>query len=173
MDLATADIGAFSATTANNAATVSLWVYGNPATQPKNNVNFGFYDPGGARQLQTHLPWGNGRIYWDVGGGHTNGVHRIDKHEPNPANYRGTWNHYAFVKNGIGLNSSKIYQNGALWHQGQTSASIGQIVKAHTGIEAGGANGYDGYIDDFAVWDQELSGSDISNLASGTASPGD
>lgn len=169
VNLPTAGIGAFNSTATNNAATVSLWVYGNAAAQPQQNVNFAFYDASNLRQLQTHLPWSNQVIYWDVGGG-SGGANRISKLESDSTKWEGQWNHYAFVKNG---NTSKIYQNGGIvpWHQGTTTASLGQIVTAHLGIEPGGANGYDGWIDDFAIWDEELSATDIDNLATGAASP--
>ena len=124
--IANAATGAFDSITANNAATVSLWIFGN-GDQPKSDTAFGFYDTGNLRQLQSHLPWGNAAatVYFDVGGGATAGVNRIQKDEPTATNYKGQWNQYTFIKDG---GQSRIYQNGALWHSGATSASIGSIL---------------------------------------------
>lgn len=161
--------GALASITANNAATVSLWVYGD-ASQPQSDTAFSFDNGAGSRQLQTHLPWGDRTIYWDVGGGSAGGVHRINKTENDAAKWRGQWNHYAFVKNGT---DSKIYRNGQLWHSGTTSASIGQIVRGAIGARADGGESYGGLIDDFALFDVELTTGQIADLAGGALSPAD
>ena len=168
VQIGNAATGAFDSVTTNNAATISLWVNG-ALSNPHQNTNFGFYDNSNARQLQAHLPWSNSTIYWDVAGGVSGGVHRIQKTESDPTKWEGGWNHYVFTKSGT---SSKIYQNGALWHSGTTSASIGSITKAFIGTGVAGGNPYAGQIDDFAIWDEELSSGDINAIFTGAMTPG-
>jgi autotransporter-associated beta strand protein len=151
--------------TTNNEATISLWIYG-AAAQPQNDTAFSWYD-GGTRKLQTHIPWGNQNIYWDVGGCCGGNV-RINKAEPDPSKYRGQWNHYVFIKEGTTGQSSRIYQNGVLWHWGTTSGSIGTITSAVIGAEnTSGGNNYNGLIDDFAIWDRPLTDTEIMDLWNG------
>ena len=158
--------GALDSITANNAATVSLWIYG--TDQPRNDYAFGFDDNSGNRQMSAHVPWSDRVIYWDVGGGATGGVHRINQSETDNSKWSGQWNHYAFVKNGT---TSKIYQNGQLWHSGTTTASISQVVRGTIGARWDGIESYGGRIDDFAIFDVELSPAQIANLADGILSP--
>lgn len=154
--------GAFDSLTANNAGTISLWVFG--SGQPVNDTAFGLYDAGNNRQFQAHVPWGDGTIYFDVGGGATTGTHRISKAEGNAANYEGQWNHYIFVKDG---GQSRIYQNGSLWHSGATTAAIGSITQAFIGSEHSLTHSYGGQIDEFSVFDRALTGQEIQRLTSG------
>ena len=163
--IANAATGAFGTIAANNAATVSLWIFGN-ASQPESDIAFGFFDSSNLRQLQSHLPWGDASatIYFDVGGGAAAGVNRIQKVEPTAANYEGQWNHYTFVKDG---GQSRIYQNGTLWHSGATSASMGTITQAFIGAGLASANSYSGQIDEFAIFDTALSAQNIALLAEG------
>jgi hypothetical protein len=162
--------GALDALAATNEATVSLWIYGEPTSQPTNDTTFEFAD-GSARQLLAHTPYTDQRIYWDVGGGHTDGVHRIHKLETDSTKWEGQWNHYAFVKDG---GQSRIYQNGQLWHSGATTASLGQSVRGRIGAPVTlSGRSYGGMIDDFAIYDEALPDADIAALADGTASPAD
>lgn len=164
--------GAWGSITTNNQATVSLWIYG--TDQPKNDTAFSFREPGGPgdeRRLQTHIPWGNQNIYWDTGGC-CSGQYRINKAENDSTKWQGQWNHYVFVKDGTTGASSRIYQNGKLWHSGTTSASIGAIAEAAIGAESSaGGNSYGGLIDDFAVWDEALPDHTIRALAARAMKP--
>jgi len=161
--LYTAASGAFDSLTANNTATIALWVLGH-GSQPQGDTLFGFYNSTNARMLQAHIPWSDRNIYWDTGGCCSVGVHRIFKNEPDETKWKGQWNHYVFVKDG---NQSRIYQNGELWHSGSTSASIGQIVHGTIGSRNDGGESYAGMMDDFAVWDTALPENWIQGLASG------
>ena len=165
VSLPTAASDAFNSVVVNNAASISLWTYGGTQLGSANCTAFGFYNSGNGRELQSHLPWGGGTIYWDVGGGATGGVNRINKNESDSSTYKGQWNHYVFTKNGTGANSSKIYQNGSLWLQGQTTASLHAITSAFIGSEIGGNNAHAGLVDNFAIWDRELSVAEIGVLA--------
>ncbi|MBK7752431.1 MAG: hypothetical protein IPI41_07430 [Flavobacteriales bacterium] len=80
-----------------------------------NSTIFEAVDAQDRRILNVHLPWSDGRVYWDAGndGG---GFDRIDK-ATTPAEAEGQWNHWAFMKN-TATGQMKIYLNGVLWHSG-------------------------------------------------------
>ncbi len=161
--------GAFDGMTANDALTVSLWVYG-AADMPANNFAFyGAADTGFAsRVIDAHLPWSDQTIYWDTAGCCDPGQTRISVLEPDSTKWRGQWNHYAFVKNGA---MKEIWQNGTLLHASvNTSAMTAMRSFVIGAMNATGATGYRGRIDDFAVWDTALTGAQIGALATG-ASP--
>lgn len=78
--------------------TISLWHRNDGLASASSfyGVSESHYD---RRGIQAHIPWKDGRVYWD-----TSGKERI---ELDPADhfqgwdwYDGTWHHYAFVKNG-------------------------------------------------------------------------
>lgn len=166
----TAASGAFDAITQRNALTISLWTFGAP-TQPA--AGFIFYagqdsSGGGLRVLGAHLPWSDGVFYWDTAGCCDFGRHRIYIGEPDPANYRGRWNHFALVKNG---DRKEIWSNGSLLHYGTNVEAMMNFRSFYLGAaNSVGAGGYDGSVDDYALFDGALSESQIVALASG-ASP--
>ncbi len=127
---------------------------GNPE-QPQNDGVFEARDADGNRVLNTHLPWSNGRIYWDAG--NETGYDRIEKDADNPEQYKGKWNHWALTKN-AGTGEMKIYFNGELWHNGTgLTKNIGSIDTIVIGRGLWNANNfYDGKVDEFRVWSKEL-----------------
>jgi hypothetical protein len=161
--------GAFDSAVANNAITISLWLFGS-AAQPDNDVVFwgsSNADGTGTRSLNAHVPWGDAVVYWDTSGC-CDGTQRISKPEPDPNRWRGRWNHYVFIKDGP---TKSIWQNGALFHEGQNTARLTAIRGLFIGCAVrSGEWGYGGRIDDFAIWDRALSAAEIRGLAAG-ASP--
>ncbi len=158
------DIPSQTVATLNNEITVSLWVYGNEAMQPQNDMLIEAVDENGQRQLCIHYPWGNGSIYWDAGNDGT-GYDRIDK-AATETEYKGRWNHVAFTKNAL-TGSMKIYINGVLWHSGTGKTKPVQNISTFIlGCNVNKENNYsyDGYIDDFSIWNKELSVSEIQQL---------
>lgn len=144
--------------------TVCCWTYGDPDIQPQNDYLFEAYGQDGERQMNVHFPWSNGNIYWDCGndgGGYDRIYTAAAEHE-----YEGKWNHMAFVKNTT-TGSMKIYINGSLWHSetGKTK-NIENISSFYIGGSANPSidRAYDGYIDDFSVWNKELSEEQIQEL---------
>ncbi|HMC98373.1 MAG TPA: LamG-like jellyroll fold domain-containing protein, partial [Flavobacteriales bacterium] len=95
-----------------SAITVMFRVKGD-AVLPVNATIFEAVDALDRRILNVHLPWGNGRVYWDAGSDGSN-YDRIDK-AATTAETEGQWNHWAFVKN-VATGQMKIYLNGVLWH---------------------------------------------------------
>jgi hypothetical protein len=142
---------AFEALT--DEVTVTLWVKGDPGVQPANQYCFEGRNASNQRVINSHLPWGNGRVYWDAG--QSGGYDRIDK-QAAPNQYAGGWNHWAFTKNAT-EGSMHIYLNGELWHSGtglnRTMEGITQFV---IGSAAAISNFYNGAIDDFMVFKRAL-----------------
>ena len=143
--------------------TICLWQYGDSAVQPKNNSIFeGARN--GVRILNSHLPWGNGIVFWDAGA--SSGFDRVQK-QANEDEYEGKWNHWAFTKNSK-TGSMKMYLNGALWHSDTAKTrSIGRIEDFKIGSMRNGTNGYDGMVDEFLVYNCELSAAEIKNIYDG------
>ena len=165
-----ASAGAFDSITRNNAVAISAWVYG-AASQPAPTYLFfaGSETNGsGIRVLDAHLPWSDSIIYWDTAGCCDPGRQRIFTGEPNPAKWRGQWNHYVLQKSG---DRKEIWQNGVLLHSGTNTDAMMNLRSFYIGASNGaGTGGYQGLIDDFAIWDSALDAAQIAALAGG-ASP--
>ncbi len=95
-----------------NEITIAFWTYGNKDILPANTtVLYGYDTNPGTRDLNIHLPWSNGSVFFDCG--FSGGYDRISK-MANDNDYSGKWNHWAFSKN-ASTGSMKIYLNGSLW----------------------------------------------------------
>lgn len=141
--------------TLSTEVTVSLWQYGDTARQPQSDYAFEGYNANNQRVLNSHLPWGNGQVYWDAGQ-EGNGYDRIFT-SFQPQDYEGQWNHWAFTKN-TATGEMKMYLNGQLVHSGTGKTRLmSGITRFNIGSRVPNAGGaYDGYIDEFRVWDKEL-----------------
>lgn len=144
-----------------NEITIAFWANGNEKVLPANNSIFYAEDKNNNRQLNVHLPWSNARVYWDCGGDAT-GYDRIDK-ATSTSEYKGKWNHWAFTKN-VNSGSMKIYLNGQLWHSSTGKTKPIFIDQFVIGSDITNNSPYYGLIDDFTVWDIELSQQDINKL---------
>ena len=141
--------------------TVAFWAYGTQAYQPMDGTCFEAVDSLGNRVLNTHLPWSDSNIYWDAG--NNAGYDRINK--AGVANeIEGQWNYWAFTKN-AGTGIMNIYLNGNLWHTGTAKIKRMQnIKKFRIGKgNSGGSQTYEGSMDDFAVFNAELSQATIQS----------
>jgi len=155
------DIPANVFSTIDSFITISFWQFGDPAIQPQSDYVFEAYDSDENRVLNSHLPWGNSRVYWDAGNDGAS-FDRIDK-QANGSEYMGQWNHWAFTKDIIS-GQMRIYLNGALFNLGAAKTKeMAGIVKFKIGSNGSGTNSYDGFIDEFRVWDVALSQNTIIN----------
>lgn len=158
----------FAGAVASDEITISLWLYGH-AAQGATAQSSIFWagsqaDGGGVRALNAHVPWTDRVIYFDTAGCCEPGVTRIQVADPDPAHWRGSWNHYVFVKRrGV----KEIYRNGELIHAAANTEPLGVIRSFWIGT---GSASYQGLIDDFAVWEIALDPGQIGALAAG-ASP--
>jgi len=165
-----ASTGAFDAITQQNAVAISAWIFGAPSQPAPAFLFLAGSDSsgGGIRVLDAHLPWSDSVIYWDTAGCCDPGRQRISFGEPNPARWRGQWNHYVLQKNG---DWKEIWQNGALLHSAINTDPMMNLRSLYIGAyTATGAQGYQGLIDDFAIWDSALQPAQVAALAGG-ASP--
>ena len=146
--------------TLDEQVTVSFWLKGDEDIQPQNSTTFEGVNASNQRVLNSHTPWGNGRIYWDAG--QEGGYDRIDK-QASEDEYEGIWNHFAFTKN-TATGIMKIYLNGEEWHSGtDKDNSMAGIVDFSVGAAAGWGNFYNGFMDEFQVWNVELDEATIAD----------
>lgn len=149
--------------TINNEISISFWQYGD-ATLPQDNSAFEAVDSLGQRVLNVHLPWSNGRVYWDAGSV-SNSYDRIDQATASQSQYKEKWNHWAFTKNAT-TGNMKIYLNGDLFQSGTGKVKpintirdfvIGQTLTF-------GPRYYTAFLDEFMIWDKELSQQQIKDI---------
>ena len=146
----------------SDAMTITFRSFGAPQL-PLNTSLLEAVNANGQRVFNIHLPWSNGRVYWDAG---TDGsaYDRIDR-DATEAEYEGQWTDWAFVKN-TATGSMKIYRNGLLWHSG--SGKIKPIVGAvrfRIGADANGNNPWAGLLDELNLFSTEVSATDIAAWA--------
>ncbi len=139
--------------------TIAFWQYGDKVKMPQNSYAFEGINAKGQRVVNSHLPWSNGQVYWDAG--NTGGSYdRISKQATNPQ-FMGEWNYWAFTKNAT-TGVMRIYLNGDLWHEGTAmTREFDEIDIFKIASNANGFGRYDGSIDNFSVWNRELSSLEI------------
>lgn len=156
--------GAFDRAVANNAITISLWIWGGPQ-QPAPQMLFwagSNTDGGGIRSLNVHLPWSDSVIYWDTGCCDPS-TQRVSVSEPDSTLWKGRWNHYAFVKRGT---TKQIWQNGKLLLEGTNTDPLAPIRSFYLGaMTATGSSGYQGLVDEVSIWDSALRPEQIQALS--------
>jgi hypothetical protein len=152
------DLPADPMSTISEEITISFWSNGNAEIQPAHNSIFHAVDDHNRRQVNLHLPWGNGSIYWDCGNDGS-GYDRINK-AANPDEYEGNWSHWAVTKNAT-TGDMKIYLNGALWHSGTDKTRLIDIYDFILGTSGNLNRSYFGKMDEVRVWDTELTEQDI------------
>lgn len=138
--------------------TISLWQKGDDV-MPLNTTIFEGRDQNNQRQVNVHLPWSNGQVYWDCG--NIGGYDRINK-QANASDFKNEWNHWAFTKN-TATGSMKIYLNGNLWHSGTGKTKPIDLQELNIGGGIVSSVPYFGKIDEFRVWNKELSSTEIKN----------
>ncbi len=143
----------------SDAVTITFRTFGAPEL-PMNTSLLEAVGANGQRILNIHLPWSNGRIYWDAGSDGS-AYDRIDK-QANEAEFEGGWTDWAFVKNAA-TGSMKIYKNGALWFSGTGKTKpLGGIIRMRVGSDANGGNPYPGMIDGLNIFSTEVSAATIA-----------
>ena len=139
----------------NNEVTIAFWCFGDPNILPADTYLCEGQDADNRRQLNVHLPWSNGSVYWDAGDDGS-GYDRIFK-QANPQDYKGRWNHWAFTKDAV-AGEMKIFLNGQLWHSGTGLTKPMSNIDKFTIGDRGQLNGgrYYGSVDEFQVWNVAL-----------------
>lgn len=161
----------------NKQITISMWQYGKSAgrfPQDDNPLSAWNHDK---RILSIHLPWKDGKVYWEAGNGWVprrprvrGEVIRSDRlFKPAKAEeYQGRWNHWVFIKN-ADTGEMKMYLNGTLWCSGfDKTQRISGATLFNIGFYPAGnhLNGYEGFLDDMAIFDHALSKNEVAQLYS-------
>lgn len=155
-------VPATALSTLSDELTISFWCYGTPEAQPMNNYTLEGRDANGNRVVNVHLPWGNGEVYWDCGNSGTNGYDRVNA-AATTDQYEGQWNHWAFTKNAT-TGDMVVYVNGTVFASGTGKT---RVMSPITTFKIGGnasnelSGNYEGKMDEFRIWDKELSQSEI------------
>lgn len=144
----------------SNEITIAFWSWGDAKQMPRAHNTMEAYDSLGRRVVNIHLPWDNGTVYWDCGYNPADGaVDRIEK-AALVDQYEGQWNHWAFTKSASGI--MRIYVNGKLFHEGNgKTRSMAGITRFWIG--SGGSASYEGFLDEFQVWNKALDSATISS----------
>jgi len=138
----------------SDEVTIAFWSFGN-YTLPANTYIFEGVDQANRRQVNVHLPWSNGQVYWDCGNNGSN-YDRINL-SVDPSDYKNKWTHWAFTKN-TNTGVMNIYLNGELFHTGSDKYHPIDIQRFVLGASAGATpTPFPGSVDDFKVWSKELS----------------
>jgi len=115
----------------------------------------------GDRGFQAHTPWSNGTIYFDQSGCCASPAQRLTAQGV----ATGVWQHFVFQRDAGG--NMEIWVDGAL----AASSAGAEPLDAFEGIITLGSegvtnnNGFDGLIDDFAVFDRMLTPSEIQQFS--------
>lgn len=139
--------------------TISFWANGDASALPANTSIIEGQDSLGQRIVNIHFPWSNERHYWDAGEG--NGYDRIDQ-AASSGEFENEWHHWAFTKNQT-TGVMNIYKDGALWLSGASkNRLVGEVNKLVLGANRAEGNNWSGKMDEFRIWDVELSETDIA-----------
>jgi len=137
----------------SDKVTLEFWLKGDESI-PYNTTVFEGVNADEQRELNTHIPWSNSRVYWDAG--NDGGYDRIDELASESA-LEQEWNHWAFVKNAT-EGTMEIILNGTVWHSGIDKDNlIGEIKRMFLGASAWNTNNYIGQIENFRIWNTNLS----------------
>lgn len=143
-----------------NEITIGFWSYGTAHYQPVNNSILEVNNKNDEREINIHLPWSNGGIYFDCG--NENGSYdRIEK-AAGVNDYERQWVHWTFTKNAT-TGIMNIYRNGSLWlsGSGKTKPIDCDIMKLGEAVASN--NTYFGRIREFSIWNKELDSLNIQS----------
>ena len=136
----------FGAIIPNSEITIEFW---QKADAVRSQSSFGFLGSGPNNRFQAHVPWSDGRVYWDFGNIATTG--RLS-YLP-PQSVIGSWQHFAFAGSQAGQ-FRRIFRNGQLEasDNGPTAFVSGNWDFAIGSFSESQAIFFQGSIDEFRVW---------------------
>lgn len=151
-----------SVATTRNALAVSFWQYdiGDGAGGNTGSTTFSVLNSLGVRGFHAHTPWSNGIVYLDNNG--TSGA-AVRLQETPSASLLDSWHHIVMQVSG---GTKQIWIDGVLL-AGQTSgvSAIADLTTDfYLGTDPGTAQGFAGRIDEFAIYADPLSESQIVEL---------
>ncbi len=142
--------------------TISFWCYGDENMMPMNSYAFEGRDAAGNRVVNAHLPWSNSEVYWDAGNSGGGSYDRVNA-LANFSDFAGQWNHWAFVKD-VSTGVLTAYLNGVqfMTEPGNFRTMAG-IENFRIASQATGTGRYEGFIDEFRIWDAALTQTEIQD----------
>lgn len=152
----------------SNQVSVAFWCYGNPAKLPANTSMFEALDASNNRQMNLHLPWSDGSIYWDCGNDGT-GYDRINK-AASTSEIEGQWNFWTLTKNAT-TGVMNIFLNGSLWLTGTGKTKPISINRMNIGRSVANNYVYYGGLDEFSLWNAALDSAAIREIMYQSISP--
>ena len=154
----------------DDMVTVAFWarMRGDVADDVDSTEFFEALDSSGRRVFLTHLPWNDGIVYWDCGytGPSTWQADSLTYNWGATSHKDSTqWHHWAFTKK-ISTGQMRIYLDGTdVANSTGNTAVITNVNSSKIGSNAGGNNYFwSGNVSDFAIWNTELSASDVATL---------
>jgi hypothetical protein len=141
-----------------NEISLVFWNFGK--TQQQSSIIAG--STGSAQDLNIHLPWSDGNVYWDCGSPFNRISFNIS------AIYLG-WRHWVFTHN-ANTGIKRIYNNGVeVSSGGAQTSSIPTLTSLRLGEYFTGSNyGHNGDIGLFSSYNREISATEISQLYNAT-----
>uniref|UniRef100_UPI003563C924 carbohydrate-binding protein n=1 Tax=Pontiella sp. TaxID=2837462 RepID=UPI003563C924 len=148
----------------SNELTVAFWCYGDPSLPNEMNA----FSGGAGRELNCHFPWSGGGTYGRV---------YFDAHSPDLSRDRltsdvnttntlwGGWNHWIFTKN-VTNGTMTMYVNGDELTSGTGKTNhMDGIDSLYIGSDRGTAAFYQGLLDEFRVYNYEISADEIFQIS--------
>jgi len=146
---------------------VSFWL---KQAQISSSSAFWFHSPSVDRDFQAHVPWSDDNIYFDTAGCCDGTSQRVSKNIntfsgwASDAFWNG-WHNFVFLKDGT---NKQVWIDGQIFLAGTSTAPLTtDINELFIGTSGGG--GPIGQMDDFAVFGDALSGTQIAGIFGGTA----
>ncbi len=147
----------------SNAVTIAFWAYGDTSYLPGSNSVFcEGLDAANRRQINIHLPWSDGNVYWDCGGDSLGNFDRIQK-AANKHDAAGRWNYWAFTKDAT-TGKMAIYLNGELWLSDTGKHRPIHATEMLLGGAASSGIGWFGDVRQFAMFNHALDSSQIVSI---------
>ncbi len=149
---------------AADAISISFW---QNLSQVRNQFTFWADSDTQTRALALSSPWSDNTVYWDTGGGATDGVHRLTAF---PAEtWLSEWVHVVVTKNG---QTKRVYVDGVEQNSGVNTASLPTDFSSFFIGNNGSSftEALNGTLDEFAIFSRELTPEEVTELAGG-ASP--
>lgn len=151
--------------------TIAFWIYGDPAEYP-GRYDFPFVAThNNGDRLMVNIPYKDGDVYWRS---HLNPgpVNTAVWYDSVPSDWRGQWVHYAFTKN-TQSGVMAIYRNGEMVRQTYGNmlkiANVAPVTNCFIGcLTASGTYAHKGKMDEFMMFNVELSQQEILTLANQT-----
>lgn len=144
----------------NSSVCVTVWI--NSRNEPQNTTEFRFVDGNGTRNLNVHIPWGNGNIYWDVGSDSSGSYGRITTSLDNK--FYTNWYFYCFYYD-ASTDEARIYVDdmASTYHTGSVTQEINSIEEIYIG--SGGSGNYkDMDMEELRVYNRTLSENERKEL---------